>query len=291
MPDRQERSAAFWLLLPAMLGIGLFTVLPMLGTLGLSFMQWDLLGSPKWVGLGNYTDLAADPLFYKVMGQTALFVILYVGLDIGLALGLAAALDKQRRGAAILRAAYFLPVVTSMVAGAILWGWLLDPRYGMFNALLAPLGLGPVRWLSDPRWALPTLVVVSVWKHLGYDMLLILAGLQGIPSSQLEAASLDGAGPWARFRHVTLPMLAPTLVMVGMLATIRGFQTFDTVYLLTEGGPQRSTTTIGFWLFQNAFTFFKLGKASALAYTIFFVLAGLSALQWHYYRRREGQEG
>jgi multiple sugar transport system permease protein len=288
--SRREQWAAYGLILPAMVGIGLFTLLPMIGSLGLSFLQWDLLGAPKWVGWGNYADLLADPLFWQVLSQTFLFVGMYVSLDLAAALALASALDKQRRGLAWIRAAYFLPVVTSMVAGAILWGWLLDPRVGLLNDLLANLGLGPVRWLTDPRWALPTLVVVSVWKHLGYDMLLMLAGLQAIPQAQLEAASLDGAGPWQRFRHVTLPMLAPTLVMVGMLATIRAFQTFDTVYLLTEGGPQRRTTIAGFWLFQNAFTFFKLGKASALAYLMFLVLAALSLLQWWFYQRRSGEE-
>jgi multiple sugar transport system permease protein len=287
---RRETLTAYGLVLPAMLGIGLFTLLPMIGSLGLSFLNWDLLGSPKWVGWGNYVDLLADPLFWRVLSQTILFVLLYVGLDLAAALALATALDRQRRGMAWIRAAYFLPVVTSMVAGSILWGWMLDPRVGLLNTWLGALGLGPIRWLTDPHWALPTLVVVSVWKHLGYDMLLVLAGLQGIPQAQLEAASLDGANAWQRFRHVTLPMLAPTLVMVGMLATIRAFQTFDTVYLLTEGGPQRRTTIVGFWLFQNAFTFFKLGKASALAYLMFLILAALSLLQWRFYQRREVEE-
>lgn len=288
--SRRDTLAAYGLLLPALVGIGVFTVVPMLGSLGLSFLQWDLLGSPRWVGVANYVDLLADPLFWQVLTQTFGFVVLYVALDLGLALALASALDRQRRGLAWIRAAYFLPVVTSMVAGAILWGWLLDPRVGLCNALLAYVGIGPVRWLSDSRWALPSLVVVSVWKHLGYDMLLVLAGLQAVPAAQLEAASLDGASAWQRFRHVTMPSLAPTLVMVGMLATIRAFQTFDTVYLLTEGGPQRRTTIAGFWLFQNAFTFFKLGKASALAYLMFLVLAGLSVLQWGFYRRRHGED-
>jgi multiple sugar transport system permease protein len=192
---------------------------------------------------------------------------------------------------ALFRAAYFLPVVSSMVVGAILWSWVFDPRFGVANAVLSTLHLGPVRWLQDARTALPALVVVSVWKNLGYDMLLFLAGLQAVPQEQLEAAALDGAGAWARFRHVTLPWLGPSLVLVGMMATIRAFQTFDTVYLMTEGGPHRSTTLVGYWLFQNAFTYFKLGKASALAYVLFAVLAALSALQWAARRRLAHQEG
>lgn len=287
---RAEARWALWLLLPALAGIGIFTVLPTLGSFVLSFMQWDLLGAPRWVGLANYQDLAGDPLFYRVMLQTGFFVLLYVLFDVLLALGLAIALNQKVRFQGLYRTAYFLPVVTSMVAGAILWSWIFDPRSGLLNAMLAVLHLGPVRWLSDPYWALPSLVVVSVWKNLGYDMLLFLAGLQAVPTQQLEAASLDGAGAWSRFRYVTLPLLGPSLVMVTMMATIRAFQTFDTVYLMTEGGPHRSTTIIGFWLFQNAFTYFKLGKASALAYVLFAVLVALTGLQWWARRRLSHQE-
>lgn len=288
--SRQEARWALWLLLPALLGLGLFTLLPMIGSFGLSFTQWDLLGSPRWVGLANYLDLAGDPLFWKVMAQTGVFVGLYLVLDVGLALGLAVALNQKIRGLAVLRTAYFMPVVCSMVAGAILWSWIFDPRYGALNALLGAMDMSPVRWLSDSRWALPSLVVVSVWKNLGYDMLLFLAGLQAVPKGQLEAASLDGASAWQRFWHVTLPLLGPSLVMVTMLATIRAFQTFDTVYLMTEGGPHRSTTIVGYWLFQNAFTTFKLGKASALAYVLFLALLALSAAQWWARKRVSHQE-
>lgn len=286
----QEARWAVWMLLPALLGLGVFTAVPMIGSFGLSFAQWDLLGTPRWVGVANYVDLVGDPLFWKVMAQTGFFVGLYLVLDVSLALGLAIALDQKVRGLGVLRTAYFMPVVCSMVAGAILWSWIFDPRYGALNAALTTVGLDPVRWLSDSRWALPSLVLVSVWKNLGYDMLLFLAGLQAVPRGQLEAASLDGANAWQRFWHVTLPLLGPSLVMVTMLATIRAFQTFDTVYLMTEGGPHRSTTIVGFWLFQNAFTTFKLGKASALAYLLFMALLAVSALQWWARKRLSHQE-
>lgn len=280
MQHRTEARWAFWLLLPALAGIGFFTILPTLGSFFLSFTSWDMLGSPRWVGLANYQDLFGDPLFYRVMAQTFAFVLLYVLLDVALALGLAVALNQQIRGLSWIRTAYFMPVVTSMVAGAILWNWIYDPRYGLLNAILANFHIEPVRWLSDPHIALVSLVVVSVWKNLGYDMLLFLAGLQTVPAHQLEAANLDGAGALQRFWHVTLPLIAPSLVMVTIMAMIRGFQTFDTVYLMTEGGPHRATTIVGYWLFQNAFTYFKLGKASALAYVLFAILLVLSAIQW-----------
>lgn len=285
---RRDDALWGWLMIaPAVGGLALLVGLPTLGSLALSFCRWDLLGAPTWVGAANYADLAGDPLFWRVLGQTLAFTVGYVVLDMALALGLALALDQPVRARALFRAAYFLPVVSSMIVAAILWSWIFDAHSGVLNALLAGLHLGPVRWLTDPRWALPCLVVVSVWKNLGYDMLLFLAGLQALPAEQLEAARVDGAGPWARFRYVTLPGLAPTVVLVGLMATIRAFQTFDTVYLMTEGGPRRSTTLLGFWLFQNAFTYFKLGKAAALAYVMFGLLVGVSVLQLAVRRRLE----
>jgi multiple sugar transport system permease protein len=285
-PARRHEARWAWLFAaPALFGILTLTGLPTLGSFALSFADWDLLGAPKFVGLANYAGLFADPLFYKVMAQTFAFAGLYVVLDMVLALALAVALDQKVRALGLFRTAYFLPVVTSMVAGAILWAWIYDPRHGALNALLMAVGLPAARWLADPHLALPALVVVSVWKNLGYDMLLFLAGLQAVPANLLEAAAIDGASAWSRFRHVTLPLLGPSLLLVGVMATIRAFQTFDTVYLMTEGGPHRSTTLLGFWLFQNAFSYFKLGKASALAYVVFAVLVGLSALQWWARRR------
>lgn len=287
---RFEERWAWGLVLPALVILGVFGILPTLGSFLLSFTQWDLLGWPRWVGTANYLDLFGDPLFYRVMAQTFFFVGLYVGLDVVLALGLALALNQPLKGLGLIRTAYFMPVVTSMVAGAILWSWIYDPRTGLLNAILAAFHLPPVRWLTDSHWALFSLVVVSVWKNLGYDMLLFLAGLQTVPAQQLEAASLDGAGAVQRFWHVTLPMIAPSLVMVAIMATIRAFQTFDTVFLMTEGGPHRSTTIIGYWLFRNAFTFFKLGKASALAYVLFAILVVFTAVQWWARRRWSYQE-
>ncbi len=285
-PARRGEAKAAWLFTaPALLGILTLTGIPTLGSFALSFADWDLLGAPRFVGLANYADLLGDPLFYKVMAQTFLFAGLYVALDMTLALALALALDQKVRALALFRTAYFLPVVCSMVAGAILWAWIYDPRHGALNAVLAGLGLPTARWLADPHLALPALVVVSVWKNLGYDMLLFLAGLQAVPQALIESAEIDGASAWQRFRWIVLPLLGPSLLLVGVMATIRAFQTFDTVFLMTEGGPHRSTTLMGYWLFQNAFTYFKLGKASALAYVVFAVLVGLSALQWWARRR------
>lgn len=290
-PLRNEGGWAWIFVLPALFIIGLFSLVPTVGSFMLSFASWDLLGVPRWVGVNNYTALLADPLFYDVMGNTFYFVILYLLLDMTVALGLALALNQRIKGIGLFRTAYFLPVVTSMVAVSIVWEWIYDPRYGSLNAILAWFNIPGVHWLSDPRFALPSLVVVSVWKSLGYNMVLFLAGLQAIPPEYTEAASVDGASGWTRFTRITLPMLGPTLLMVGILSTIRAFQTFDAVYMLTHGGPRRATTVVVYWLFQNAFTYFKLGKASALAYILFAILLLLTLGQWALRKRLVYQEG
>ncbi len=289
-PLRNEAWWAWVFILPALGIIGFFSLLPTVGSFAISFTSWDLLGTPQWVGLHNYASLIEDPLFYKVVGNTVWFVALYVVLDMVLALGLALALNQKIRGLAIFRTAYFLPVVTSMVAVSIVWEWIYDPGFGALNAIIGWFGMEKVHWLSDPRFALPCLVAMSVWKSLGYTMILFLAGLQAIPPEYNEAASVDGASGFTRFFRITFPLLGPTLLLVGIMATIRAFQTFDSVYLMTQGGPRRATTVIVYWLFQNAFTYFKLGKASALAYMLFAVLLVLTLAQWSLRKRWVYQE-
>lgn len=289
-PLRNEAMWAWIFVLPALFVIGIFSMLPTIGSFAISFTSWDLLGMPRWVGLHNYASLVSDPLFYKVLGNTFGFVLGYVALDMIVALGLAVALNMRLKGLTFFRTAYFLPVVTSMVAVSIVWEWIYDPGLGALNALVGLVGIPPQHWLSDPKLALPSLVVMSVWKSLGYNVVLFLAGLQAIPPEYGEAAAVDGASSTERFVRVTLPLLAPTLLMVGILATIRAFQTFDAVYMMTQGGPRRATTVIVYWLYQNAFTYFKLGKASALAYTLFAILLVLTMLQWSLRKRLVHQE-
>ncbi|MBM3275531.1 MAG: sugar ABC transporter permease, partial [Candidatus Sericytochromatia bacterium] len=267
-PLRAEAAWGWVFIIPAMAVIGVFSLIPTIGSFLISFTSWDLLGPPRFVGMHNYTALLQDPLFYKVVANTFWFVILYVVFDLVLALALAVALNRKLRGLAIFRTAYFLPVVTSMVAVSIVWEWIYDPGFGALNAIVGWFGVDKIHWLSDPRFALPCLVAMSVWKSLGYTMILFLAGLQAIPPEYTEAAEVDGAGGLVRFFKITLPLLGPTLLLVGIMATIRAFQTFDSVYLMTQGGPRRATTVVVYWLFQNAFTYFKLGKASALAYML-----------------------
>jgi multiple sugar transport system permease protein len=270
-----------WLfLLPSVLGIAVFNLFPVLGSFWLSLTRWNLLGKPRFVGLANYADLFADSRFYQIMGQTFGFVGLTVALDVALGLALAVALNRKLRGRGLLRTAYFLPYITSMVAVAIVWGWLFDPRFGALNLALKAFGLAPVYWLSDPRWAMPSIVLVTVWKGLGYTMMLFLAGLQAIPGHYVEAAMLDGASAPRRFFGITLPLLSPTVFLVTTVSLINAFQAFDAVYMLTGGGPMNQTSVIVYWLYQNAFTYFNMGKASAIAYVLFAVILAITLIQW-----------
>lgn len=276
----EDAGWAWLFLLPSVLGIAVFNLLPVLGSFWLSLTRWNLLGTPRFVGLANYADLFADSRFYQVMGQTFGFVGLTVVLDVALGLALAVALNRKLKGRGLLRTAYFLPYITSMVAIAIVWGWLFDPRFGALNVALKALGLAPVYWLSDLRWAMPAIVLVTVWKGLGYTMMLFLAGLQAIPGHYEEAAMLDGASAMQRFFRITLPLLSPTVFLVTTVSLINAFQAFDAVYMLTGGGPMNQTNVIVYWLYQNAFTYFNMGKASAIAYVLFAVILAITLVQW-----------
>ncbi len=280
---RLPQRDAFWALLlagPTLLGILVFNLIPIAGSLWLSFTRWNLLSEPQFIGLKNYRDLFADSLFYQVMGQTFAFVAMVVLLEMVGGVLVAMALSSRIKGSKWLRTAYFLPFVTSMVAVSIVWGWVFDPANGALNLILRALGAAPVAWLSDPAIALPALAVLTAWKGLGYAMMLIFAGLQAIPTQYDEAASIDGANAVQRFFRITLPLLSPTIFLVAVLSTINAFQAFDAVYLLTGGGPSNRTTTIVYWLYQNAFIHYNLGKASAIAYVLFAVLFLLTLVQW-----------
>jgi len=277
------RHDGFWALLlagPTLLGILIFNLLPIAGSFWLSLTKWNLLSAPRYVGLKNYQDLLSDSLFYQVMGQTFAFVGMVVALELVGGVLVAMALNSKLRGVTWLRTAYFLPFVTSMVAVSIVWGWVFDPANGALNMLLRAVGAQPVAWLSDPLIALPALAFLTAWKGLGYAMMLVFAGLQAIPTQYEEAAAIDGANAVQRFFKVTLPLLSPTIFLVAVLSTINAFQAFDAVYLLTGGGPANKTTTIVYWLYQNAFVHYNLGKASAIAYVLFAVLFVLTLIQW-----------
>jgi len=288
MMNKLTQKDGFWaliFLLPSVLGIMLFNLIPTVTSFYLSFTKWNLLGTPKFIGIGNYTGLFEDPLFFKVLFQTLYFVFASVILEIIISLLIATALNSIVKFKSLYRTIYFLPVVSSMVAVAILWNWIFDPAYGLLNYILSFVGINPIFWLSDPTWALPSMIIVSVWKNLGYSVVLFLSGLQTLPQDCLEAASVDGATKPQTFYKVVIPLLSPTIFLVTIMSFINSFQTFDSVYILTAGGPENSTNIMVYWLYKNAFEFYNMGKASAIAYVLFLIILTITMIQW-YFRKK-----
>lgn len=275
---------SFWaalMIMPALIGTLIFILIPVAGSFMISLSRWNLISPPKFVGFNNYTDLLSDPLFYSVLLTTCLYAIVVVIFSITLPLILATALNEKIKGLVIFRTAYFLPVITPMIVAAIVWSWIFDPNNGILNFFLDKIGVGitPL-WLFDKSWALIAIIIVSVWKNLGYNMVIFLAGLQSIPETLYEAATIDGATGIKKFWHITVPLLTPTIFFVCVMSTISSFQVFDLIYLMTQGGPENSTMVIVYWLFKNAFEFFKIGYASSIAYVLFIIILILTLIQW-----------
>lgn len=272
---------SFWaavFILPAFLGTLIFIIIPIFMSFGLSFVDWNFLGKYRLVGLENYISLFSDPVFYRVLWNTFYYALATTVLSIILPLILAVALNNKLKGSAFYKTAYFIPFVTPMIVIGIVWAWIFDPNYGILNWVL---GAGNnIKWLYDKDFAMPALIIVSVWKNIGYNMVIFLAGLQAIPESINEASEIEGATGFKRFFLVTLPLLSPTVFFVSFMTTITSFQAFDLIYLMTSGGPENSTTVMVYWLFKQAFEYFNIGKASAIAYVLFAVILGLTYIQW-----------
>jgi ABC-type sugar transport system permease subunit len=251
-----------------------------------STWRWDLLTAPVFVGLRNYLELLHDSLFWLALRNTVWFVLLTLPTGVALSLALALAVNTRLRGMTLFRSAYFLPFIVSMVAVAVVWRWVYNPDFGLLNWLLGRLGVAKVAWLSNSTTAMPAVAAMFVWKNLGWNMTLFLAGLQGIPGHLYEAAALDGAGRWQQFRHVTWPLLAPTTFFVTVTTVIGNFQVFDAVYLMTQGGPGRSTEVYIYLLYNQGFRFFNMGYAAAMAWVLCLILAVLILEQFRVLGRR-----
>jgi multiple sugar transport system permease protein len=271
-----NRSYAAWLFLaPALLVLGVFFLLPVLAGFALSLTDFDLyslanLHNLRFVGLGNYLQLLQRPLFWAALGHTLYFVV--VGVPLSILASLAAALllhSKLARAKPFFRTALFAPVVTTVVAVAVIWRYLFQTRYGLVNFGLAELGIHPVDWLGDPHWAMPTIIAFAVWKNFGYNMIIFLAGLQAIPEDLYEAARIDGASVPRQLWHITMPMLGPTMVLVGILTMSGYFQLFAEPYVMTEGGPLQSTVSVLYLMYEDGFKWWNLGLASAVAFMLF----------------------
>jgi multiple sugar transport system permease protein len=252
---------------------------PILGALGLSFADWRLPQPPNFVGVANFRALVGDPLLGESLLNTAYYALGTVPLGVGLGLGLALLLNGIRRGAHVLRTVFFLPAVVSGVATVLVWGWVLNPRYGVVNALLAQVGIRGPGWLQDEAWAMPALILISLWGA-GTSMVVYLAALQGVPRELHEAASLAGAGRWSRFRHVTWPLISPVTFFLLVVNLIGSFQVFTPTYILTRGGPNNATLTLPLYIYLNAFAWNRLGYASALALILFAAILALTLVQF-----------
>lgn len=277
-------SDTFWawlFILPNVLVVIAFIAFPVIGSLGLSLTEWDLISAPRWRGLSNYGEIFKDPIFHKVMFNTVYYTVGTVPPTIALSLFLALLLNRQIRGVLFFRTVYFLPVVSSMVAVALVWRRLYNPDYGLINVILYSLGLPTPGWLSDRTWAMPALIILGIWKQVGYYMVIFLAALQDVPQTYYEAAKIDGASGWKLFTNITLPMISPAMFFVLIMSMINSFQVFDQVYVMTRGGPARATSVIVHYIFQNAFEFFKMGYASALSYILFACIFVITMFQWY----------
>lgn len=269
---RQEELLAYLFIMPSLLGFVIFLVVPMVASLGISFYDWELLSPPQFVGLKNFGALFTDVIFRDVVVNTAYYTFGLVPLNLVVSLGLAVWLNTRLRGLMWYRAAFFLPVITVTVAVALIWRWMYEPRAGIINTGLRAIGLPGPAWLGDPHWAMAAIIIMSVWKGFGYNMVLFLAGLQGIPITIYEAAMLDGANAWQRFWKITLPLLSPMVFLAVVLTVISSFQVFDQAYVMTNGGPANATNTIVLYIYQNGFQYFRMGYASAIAWVLFGVI-------------------
>jgi multiple sugar transport system permease protein len=277
----EETRFAWLAILPAIAFFGVFVGFPVGYSFWLSFHEWNMMAAtPTWIGLENYAALASDRDFLRSLIQTALFTVGITACILVLSLGMALLLDEKLRWIRLYRTIFYLPAVTSLVAIGIVWVWMFDPQFGLINQALRGTGVEGPLWLADTRLALVSLVITAAWRNVGYFATVFLAGLQGIDAMYYEAARIDGAGRWASFRYVTLPLLKPTIVFVVVLSVILSFQVFALVYVMTSGGPAGSTSVLVFYLYQQAFTYFRMGYASAIGFVLFAIIFVLTVLQF-----------
>lgn len=288
-----RRSLVAWVFVgPALIVLGVFFGLPVFAALLLSLTDFDLYALADWrnlrfVGFGNYAELLQTPLFWKSLGNTFYFVIVGVPLSIGVSLGAALLLNAPvARFRAFFRTALFAPVVTTLVAVAVIWRYLFHSSYGLVNWALGHVGIAPIDWLGDPQWAMPTIILLAVWKNFGYNMVIFLAGLQAIPQDLYEAARIDGASRRRQFWHITLPMLGPVLMVVAVITVAGYFQLFAEPYVMTRGDPLQSTVSVLYFMFEEGFRWWNLGRASAVAFLLFLIILAITAAMMRFGRKK-----
>lgn len=274
---KSDKNAAIVFLFPAVAGTFIFIVVPVFFSFLLSFCRWDLLSEIKYAGFANYSELLSSPQFLFILKNTFVFAVSTTVIALIIPIILAAILNSKIRGAEFYKTAYFLPFITPMIVAAVIWEWIFDPNYGLLNYVLKL----HINWLYDTHTALFALIMVSAWKLIGYNMVILLSGFSSISDNVYEAAKIDGANPVQTFFRITLPLLSPTIFFVVVITTISSFQIFDLIYLMTQGGPLESTNVLVYWIYKNAFEFFNAGAASAGAYILFLIIFVLTLVQWN----------
>lgn len=271
-----QKFAAWLFILPALAGTIVFIIIPVICSFGLSFAKWDLINPIRFAGLANYREIFTEPLFFKIFMNTIVFALSTSVFGIIIPLILACILNSKIRGSEFFKTAYFLPFITPMIVIGIIWEWIFDPNIGLLSNVLNL----HINWLYDINFAMPALIIVSVWKLIGYNMIIFLSSLSGISNSMFEAAKIDGANAYQTFKNVTVPLLSPTIFFVVIITAISSFQVFDLIYLMTQGGPLDSTNVLVYAIYKNAFEYFNIGKASAIAYVLFVIILILTLCQW-----------
>jgi len=279
--SRKNILTAWSFIIPNFAGFFIFTLIPIIASFILAFMKWDSFNPPKFVGISNFTKMFSDDTFRISLFNTFYYAVFVVPLSLIFSLGLAILLNKKIRGVKVFRTAIFFPYVTSLVAVAVVWNMLFHPSLGPINQFLRAIGiLNPPGWTSSVSWAMPAIIITSVWRGMGYYMILYLAGLQGIPQELYEAASIDGANKWKQFWNVTIPILRPTTFFVTIMLTISSFKVFDLIQVMTNGGPGRSTNVLVYEIYNEAFVKFNFGYASAISLVLFVIVLGITIIQF-----------
>lgn len=282
-----DLPSAILFLSPTLVIFSTFILFPVFFSFYLSFQKWNMFsGEATYVGLDNYIRMFESAEFWIVLKNTAIYTLGTIPLNMALSLAIAYVLNKKLAGKKFLRTAFFAPVIISPVAAAVIWRWMYDPNFGLVNYFIGFFGFDAVNWLNEPTAAMFALIIMGVWKTFGINMVMFSAGLQGIPDSYYEAAELDGAGKFAKFWHITIPMLAPTTFFIMIMSMISSFQVFDLVYVLTSGGPLGSTKVLVFYVYEYAFKFFEMGYASAISYFLFALLFVLTMVQIRYMKSK-----
>ncbi len=275
---------------PFILGFLVWFAIPMLTSAWMSFQEFDFISPARFIFLENFSTMLQDDLFWQSLKVTAVYSLVSVPVGMVLSFALALLLNSKVRGIGIFRTLYYLPIVVPSVANAVLWAWMLNTEFGLVNLLLRSMGFQKVRWLIDPNMALPSLIMVSLWG-IGGAMVIYLAGLQGVPDVYYEAAEIDGAGRWAKFRHVTIPLMSPVIFFNLVMGVIGSFQVFTAGYLITGGGPNNATLFYALQMYRVGFEYFKMGLASAMAWVLFFIILSLVVVIFKYFGRSVYYEG